>query len=180
MHIPRLGSPKRVYVPKNGRRPVVVDEWFTIVRRKKLGAKLRQVLFAGSPPKVVEKRLDTWAWLVKEFVHLRDFRYVELLHEARLFLKEVGQLQVEGDPEEYDLLVLKAYQRYLYRRRRELQTWRNREVFGTPEHDAEMAAAEAKSLALYGICFQCGNDTPCEQCQVPAVALDGRGGIVAI
>jgi hypothetical protein len=74
--------------------------------------------------------------------------------------------------------VLKAFQRYMYARRTELETWRNREALRDREQVLQgIAEKEAKELALLGLCAVCGDDLPCQACGMPAVELDGRGGI---
>lgn len=204
MNLARLASAspgRKLFVPKNGRRPILTDEWHTIVRRRGLAERLRTVLYGGQAPKAPGKRMTTWMFLVREFVRQRDFRYVELLVESRLFFKHVTEsqgLRVSGPPslpilsddptpgtcvydEEYDLDLLKAFQQYLYSRRTELETWRNRESVRDPSVVVpEVCAREAKELLLLGICPGCGGVLPCEGCGTPVVALDGRGGVVPV
>lgn len=171
-----------MFVPTSGRRPIETDEWHVILRRTKLAGRLRHVLYGGSPPHAHDKRMTTWAFLVREFVRLRDFRYVELLRESRRFVTVHGYVESDTFDEELDLDLLKAFQVYLYDRRRELATWLNREEMRRdPQGMLERKAAqEAKSLALLGVCGVCGGDLPCGPCGLPAVALDGKGGLTAV
>lgn len=179
----RLAAAKgrRLYVPENGRKPVIVDPWFTIVRRTKLAVKLRHILYGERTFDVDSRRLDTWAWTVREFVRLRDFRYSDLLVEARRFVKDHGYVEPEQDPAEYldqDLDLLKAFESCLRARREELQTWRNREDMDAWTRG--IIEAELKSLRLLGLCIICGDDAPCVPCQEPLYGLDGRGGITPV
>lgn len=177
---------KRVFIPANGRKPVVVDEWHVIARRKKLAKMLREILYGGLPPRVPGRRVDTWAWSVREFVRLRDFRYSDLLAEARWFVQNHGSPDVtecttKNDLMELDLELLQAFEKYLRARRVDLETWRrSTRALSEQEKLEGIAAAEAKSLALLGVCAVCGNDLPCSGCGMPAVLIDGKGGIVSV
>lgn len=170
------GNLKKVYYPKSNRRPVVIDEWHVIVKRRKAAVLLRDILFGGLPSKIPVKRLDTWSWKIREWVHLREFRYSDILNEARTFVKNYGI--VEDVPEEtiaVDLEALKAFENYMSTRRTELQTWRRKEnKIGL---DEALVLADVKSLALTGICAICGGDLPCQSCDLPAVEIDGHGGL---
>lgn len=167
-----------VYVPSSGRRPVLKDPWYVISKRKNLARRLRRILY-GKVVHCPVHRMETWSWLVREFVYKRDFRYIGLLDEARRFVTLFGVVEAPDEfDKELDLDLVKAFQVYLYRRREELETWRNHP---TPEQSAQaQAAVEAKSLALSGVCALCGNDLPCESCNMPAVVIDGKGGLRAI
>jgi hypothetical protein len=90
-----LTGPRRVYVPKSKRRPVVVDPWHVIVRRVKAAGVLRKILFGGHPPKVSLRRQETWGWLFREMCALRDFRYSDVLKEGRRFVELHGHVAVE-------------------------------------------------------------------------------------
>ena len=171
---------RKVYVPSSGRRAVLTDPWHVIAKREKFAARLREILYGSSPTSCPSHRTSTWAWLIREFVHLRDFRYVELLDEARSFVKQYGHVESVSYDEELDLDLLKAFQQHLYRRRAELQTWRNREQVRDPKLVVqEMAAREAKDCLLLGVCPLCGSDLPCSACGTPEVVFDGKGGLVA-
>jgi len=184
MSLGSLGSilgGRRTFTPSNGRRPILTDEPWVIAKRVNFAKRLRSVLYGGHPPRCISKRLDTWAWLVREFVRLRDFRYIQLLDEARRFVKLHGHVECQEYDEVLDLDLLKAFQRYLYDRRRELETWRNRvDVRDKEQVLAGQAARDAKSLALLGICPLCVGSLPCKEDQIPAVALDGKGGLIAV
>lgn len=185
---------RRVYVPKNDRRPVLTDTPWVILKRQKAARRIRSILY-GLPDNTIcpcwgdkdkggfYKRESTWAWMVREFVHLKDFRYSRLLTEARKFVEEHGRLEfpVDEPPEvalQIDLDLLKAFENRLKRFRTEEETWRNR---STNQDEgrvlAEMAEAEAKTLLLAGVCPSCGDDLPCKECGVPRYEIDGRGGI---
>ena len=180
--------PVRVYTPKNGRRPVVVDEWHTIARRRDLAELLREILYGGVRVKVPKYRIEkVWCWTVREFVRLRDFRYSELLAEARRFVETYGHIEPlppassRTDVLELDLDVVKAFEKYLRERRTELNTWEHStRVRSMKVKLEECAAVEAKRLALLGVCAICGGELPCKPCDLPAVGLDGRGGLVSL
>jgi hypothetical protein len=163
----------------------MVDEPWVIAKRLNLAKKLRFILYGARHVKIGRHRQDTWAWLVREFTRLRDFRYSGLLYEARRFTSTVGVVdpcldETKDIQEALDLDLLKAFQRYLYRRREELETWKNRETQKSPEGQAEIAESEAKSLMILGLCPSCGADLPCDLCGLKAVTLDGRGGITPV
>lgn len=173
------GSLKKVYFPKSDRKPVHVDEWHVILKRKRAAHLLRGILFSDPIPKIPGKRLDTWCWTVREFTHTRLFRYSEMLDEARTFVEEYGSLVVEPTEAKevilhLDLQILQAYEGHLRRRRSILGR-----IPVIPSLD-EIAEYHAKQLALDGICASCGGDLPCIECNLPAVEIDGRGGLKAV
>ena len=167
----------------------MTDDPNVIVKRVKAAKVLRAVLYGGHEVRVCNARIDcVWAWTVREFVMLRDFRYSELLDEARRFVSLYGHVDPlpAGSPEkevlDLDLELVKAFERYMRSRRTELETWRKRpaECLTQQQILEGIATVEAKRLSLLGICPICGGDLPCEPCKLPAVQIDGRGGIVAV
>jgi len=173
------GSLKRIYTPKSNRKPVHVDEWHVIVKRKRVAHLLRGILFSGAVPNVPKKRIETWCWSVRQFTHTRLFRYSELLEEARSFAQEHGCLVVEPNEAKevilsLDLKLLQAFEGHLQERRRVLGR------IPVIMSQDEIAAVHAKQLALDGICASCGGDLPCKACDLPAVEIDGKGGLRAV
>lgn len=178
---------RRVYVPDNARRPVLTDDWHVIVRRTKAAKLMRQILYGGHEVKVREARIKSvWAWTVREFVMLRDFRYSDLLNEARRFVHTYGHVEplpagsTEQEVLDLDLELVKAFESYLKERRTELQTWKKHPGVNEPVSDViqRIAVDEVKRLAILGICGSCGDDLPCAECGLPAVKFDGQGGLV--
>lgn len=185
---------RRVYHPKNGRRPILTDLPHVIVKRKKAGRRIRSILY-GLPAETVcpcwgdkdktgfYKRELTWAWMIREFTSLRDFRYSRLLQEARNFVELHGRVEfpVDDSPSEalsLDLDLLKAFERHMREIRTREETWKNRPHEQDPSDVlAGMAQGEAKTLLLAGVCPSCGGDLPCGDCDVPKYEIDGRGGI---
>lgn len=164
------------------------DPWWIVLKRLRAARLVRAYLYGTFPedaPCWGDKheswhtyycREMQWAYKIGEFVRTRSFRYSEMLKEARAMVADRGVAKPGGLEE--DLELLKQYERRLYDRRAKENRWhRVIEPMEQVEIDAECSW---KTYVLAGICPLCGTNLPCQSCSIPAMQIDGRGGLKAI
>jgi hypothetical protein len=116
----------------------------------------------------------SWAFKVGEFVKHRTFRYSELLNEARQYVLIHGVAYcttLEGD-----LDLLRGWENQLSAKRRS----ENRYATDLTEEEKLKIQGDMmwKSYVLSGLCPLCGTNLPCAECEIPAMKIDGRGGLI--
>ena len=168
-------------------RPRKPDPTWVVLKRLRAARLIRSILYGTFPedaPCWGDKhrtwtsfycREMQWAFKVGEFVRDRSFKYSELLNESRRFVALNGVATCPGL--EQDLELLKAWEKPLYAKRREERRWENREV-----QAQEMVEIQGdlmwRDYVLSGTCPLCGTKLPCAECEIPAMKIDGRGGLI--
>lgn len=170
------------------RRPVKYDPPHIVAKRLRFARRVRSVLYGADPAPCWGDKKDghyrremTWAWTVREYAGSRLFRYIEALDEAKAMVRERGSPWVPTGLAE-DLALLKAWQGRM--RARAFAEGRHA-IAHEQRRDkarvvAETIALKAKGDLIAGVCPLCGDPLPCIDCGVPAVRLDGKGGLEAL
>ena len=169
------------------RRPWKPDPPWIVLKRLRAARLIRAILYGTFPedaPCWGDKHKNwssfycremQWAFKVGEFVKVRSFRYSELLSEARRYVVIHGVAFPVGL--EVDLDLLKEWEKQLYEKRTAEGRWNLAKQ--TPEEELKAQGDMMwKTYILSGLCPLCGVSLPCKECEIPAMKIDGRGGLV--
>lgn len=177
-----------VVEPTSRRPPFKQDPFWMVRKRTDFAKKLRAVLY-GRPSSADlpfwgdrGRRLTTWGFQVRELEKM-FFRYIEMIHEAMAYVAAHGAAEfpmgTESECLARDLDLMKGYQRWMYRRERELVPRNRRKDVSPAQIVAWNAKRRTEALLVHQICPLCGCGLPCQACGVPAFESDGEGGLRA-
>jgi len=154
---------------------------FVAIRQTKLAIDARDAVYGGKTRPLGRKLRLTWTRLVGWYVRCRALRYCDVLAIARGLGSDLREVRMELRPgeEAFDAAVRRELSRRLTdAARRNPTTSEDRETYSRELIEARITA-HSKQALLDGYCPHCFEPVPCLSCDVPAVALDGRGGLVA-
>ena len=155
------------------------------IRQTKFAIRCRALLYGRDARPLGRIMRQNWVRLLAFYTRSRMLRYGEALGIAidlGAELRAAGEVLLPDEQTDQRLRDLLSQRLTAAARQKEaergpadaLQLLRRK-----LELQAAWAEQWSKECLLLGVCPTCGDDLPCDGCEVPAVEIDGRGGLRA-
>ena len=154
-----------------------------VARRQTIFAtRIRTLLYGHKARPLGRIRRLSWKRLTSFYTRSRMLKYAEVWRIAMEFASELratDEILLPTDEVDARLREMLSKRLTAAAKEKEAAPW------AVSDRDRKKAIAAAwaeqwvKEVLILGICVSCGNDLPCEPCNVPLLEPDGRGGFRA-